>query len=330
MLAQKLRSTETSGLSETQSLQAVKSMLQVSLQEIAWSRSFLPKSMFIEKKMAGFADVKIHQLHSSDTKDAKMFESWMQNISDLLKNNRLSSVIFGSHDDADKPDNFSEMFEFHIEDTSNFSKIQKISVCRGSSSTKICSSASKEDIRSSATSMIRSLETLLGTLPSPSSTQKFMSIKLIARDQTNLSSQDFSAESGFSCGMQITTFHRFLTFSQCSIDVLIKYDVYRISFLEIVLTSLSGSPSENSIVPPGISGDFSCAVGAFASSHQMVSLNMSGPSDASTTHILKSSTSTSNDVVAERNISPFEVFEWESGKEAIRKVICFIRFVQIL
>ena len=38
MLAQKLRSsTETSQLNETQSLQAVKSMLQVSLQEIAWS-----------------------------------------------------------------------------------------------------------------------------------------------------------------------------------------------------------------------------------------------------------------------------------------------------
>jgi hypothetical protein len=209
MLAQKLRSsTEISGLSETQSLQAVKSMLQVSLQEIAWSRSFLPKSMFIEKKMAGFADVKIHQLHSNDTKDAKMFESWMQDISDLLKTNRLSSVIFGCHDDADKPNDFSEMFEFHIENTSNFSKIQKVALCQGSSSTKICTSVSKEEVRSSATSMIRSLETLLGTLPSPSSAQKFMSLQLITREQ-NLSSQDFSAESGFSCGMQITQFINF-------------------------------------------------------------------------------------------------------------------------
>jgi hypothetical protein len=206
MLAQKLRSsTDISEMSETQSLQAVKSMLQVSLQEIAWSRSFLPKSMFIEKKMAGFADVKIHQLHSSDTKDAKMFESWMQNISDLLKTNRLSSVIFGVHDDADKPDDFSEMYHFHIEDTRNFSKIQTIASCRGLSSTKVCWSSSKEDVRSSATSIIRSLETLLGTLPAPSSTQKFMSIKLIARD-ANLSSQDFSVESGFSCGMHITHF----------------------------------------------------------------------------------------------------------------------------
>ena len=204
MLAQKLRSsTETSQLNETQSLQAVKSMLQVSLQEIAWSRSFVPKSMFTEKKMAGFADVKIHQLHSSDTKDAKMFESWMENISNLLKTNRLSSVIFGVHDDANKPDDLSEMFHFHIEDTCNFSKIQSIALCRGSSSTKICSSASKEDVRSSATSIIRSLETMLATLPAPSSTQKFMSIKLIARDRV-LSSQDFSEESGFSCGMQIT------------------------------------------------------------------------------------------------------------------------------
>ena len=200
MLAQKLRSTtETSELSETQSLQAVKSMLQVSLQEIAWSRSFLPKSMFTEKKMAGFADVKIHPLSSSDSDDAKMFESWMQNISDLLKTNRLSSVIFGVHDDVDKPDEFSEMFHFHIEETGSFSTIQTIALCRGSNSTKICSSSSKEDVRSSATSMIRSLETLLGTMPTPSSTQKFMSIKLIARDGT-LSSRDFSKESGFSCG----------------------------------------------------------------------------------------------------------------------------------
>ena len=206
MLAQKLRSsTEISEMSETQSLQTVKSMLQVSLQEIAWSRSFLPKSMFFEKKMAGFADVKIHQLHSSDTKGAKMFESRMQNISDLLKTNRLSSVIFGVHDDADKPDDFCEMFHFHIEDTRNFSNIQTIATCRGLSSTKVCWSSSKEDVRSSATSMIRSLETLLGTLPAPSSTQKFMSIKLIARDG-NLSSQDFSAESGFSCGMHITIY----------------------------------------------------------------------------------------------------------------------------
>ena len=200
MLAQKLKSTnETSELSETQSLQAVKSMLQVSLQEIAWSRSFLPKSMFTEKKMAGFADVKIHQLSSSDSDDAKMFESWMQNISDLLKTNRLSSVIFGVHDDINKPDEFSEMFHFHIEETGSFSTIQTIALCRGSNSTKVCSSSSKEDVRSSATSMIRSLETLLGTLPTPSSTQKFMSIKLIARDGS-LSSRDFSMESGFSCG----------------------------------------------------------------------------------------------------------------------------------
>jgi|LauGreDrversion4_2_1035121.scaffolds.fasta_scaffold610041_1 hypothetical protein len=201
MLAQKLRSSAAiSELSETQSLQAVKSMLQVSLQEIAWSRSFLPKSMFIEKKMAGFADVKIHQLHSSDSEDAKMFESWMQNISDLLKANRLASVIFGVHDDVNKPNDFSEMFHFHIENTRSFSKIQTIAVCRGSSSTKLCSSESKEDVRSSATSMIRSLETLLGTLPAPSpSSQRFMSIKLIARDGS-LGSQDFSKESGFSCG----------------------------------------------------------------------------------------------------------------------------------
>jgi hypothetical protein len=204
MLAQKFRtSSEISELNETQSLQAVKSMLQVSLQEIAWSRSFLPKSMFIEKKMAGFADVKIHQLHSSDSKPAKMFETWMQNISDLLKSNRLSSIIFGVHDDVNKPDEFSEMFHFHIEDTGSFSKIQTIALSRGSSSTKLCSSGSKEDVRSSATSMIRSLETLLGTLPAPSSTDKFMSIKLIARDGS-LSSQDFSEESGFSCGMQLT------------------------------------------------------------------------------------------------------------------------------
>ena len=200
MLAQKLRSTtETSELSETQSLQAVNCMLQVSLQEIAWSRSFLPKSMFTEKQMAGVADVKIHQLSSSDSDDAKMFESWLQNISDLLKTNRLSSVIFGVHDDVDKPDEFSEMFHFHIEETGSFSTIQTIALCRGSNSTKICSSSSKEDVRSSATSMIRSLETLLGTMPTPSSTQKFMSIKLIARDG-KLSSRDFSKESGFSCG----------------------------------------------------------------------------------------------------------------------------------
>ena len=135
MLAQKLRSSAAiSELSETQSLQAVKSMLQVSLQEIAWSRSFLPKSMFIEKKMAGFADVKIHQLHSSDSEDAKMFESWMQSISDLLKANRLASVIFGVHDDANKPDDFSEMFHFHIEDTKSFSKIQTISLPLNSTS----------------------------------------------------------------------------------------------------------------------------------------------------------------------------------------------------
>jgi hypothetical protein len=206
MLAQKFRtSSEISELSEIQSLQAVKSMLQVSLQEIAWSRSFLPKSMFIEKKMAGFADVKIHQLHSSDTKPAKMFESWMQNISDLLKSNRLSSVIFGVHDDINKPDEFSEMFHFHIEDTGSFSKVQTIASCRGSSSTKLCSSTSKEDVRSSATSMIRSLETLLGTLPAPSTADKFMSIKLIARDGS-LCSQDFSEESGFNCGIQLTRF----------------------------------------------------------------------------------------------------------------------------
>ena len=206
MLAQKFRtSSEISELSEIQSLQAVKSMLQVSLQEIAWSRSFLPKSMFIEKKMAGFADVKIHQLHSSDTKPAKMFESWMQNISDLLKSNRLSSVIFGVHDDINKPDEFSEMFHFHIEDTGSFSKIQTIALCRGSSSTKLCSSTSKEDVRSSATSMIRSLETLLGTLPAPSTADKFMAIKLIARDGS-LCFQDFSEESGFNCGMHLPRF----------------------------------------------------------------------------------------------------------------------------
>ena len=200
MLAQKLRSaSETSDFSETQSLQAVKSVLQVSLQEIAWSRSFLPKSMFTEKKMAGFADGKNHQLSSSDSVDAKMFESWMQNISDLLKTNRLSSVIFGVHDDVDKPDEFSEMFHFHIEETGSFSTIQTIALCRGSHSTKICSSSSKEDVSSSATSMIHSLETLLGTMPPPSSTQKFMSIKLIARDG-KLSFRDFSKEPGFSCG----------------------------------------------------------------------------------------------------------------------------------
>ena len=200
MLAQKLRSsTETSELSETQSLQAVKSMLQVSIQEIAWSRSSLPKSMFIEQIMAAFAAVKIHELSSSASDAAKMFELWMQNISDLLKTNRLSSVIFGVHDDINKPDEFSEMFHFHIEETGSFSTIQTIALCRGSNSTKVCSSSSKEDVRSSATSMIRSLETLLGTLPTPSSTQKFMSIKLIARDGS-LSSRDFSMESGFSCG----------------------------------------------------------------------------------------------------------------------------------
>jgi hypothetical protein len=215
MLAQKLRSsTGISELSETQSLQAVKSMLQVSLQEIAWSRSFLPKSMFVEKKMAGFADVKIHQLHSSETEDAKMFESWMQNISDLLKANRLSSVIFGVHDDISKPDEFSEMFHFHIEDSTSFSKIQTIALCQGSSSTKICTSSSKEEVRSSATSMIRSLETLLGTLPAPSSTQRFMSIKLIARDG-NLSSQDFSKESGFCCGIDSFICLPFMKHCQC-------------------------------------------------------------------------------------------------------------------
>jgi hypothetical protein len=201
MLAQKFKSSsETTELSETQSLQAVKSMLQVSLQEIAWSRSFLPKSMFIEKKMAGFADVKIHQLHSSDSKDAKMFESWMHNISDLLRSNRLSSIIFGVHDDANDPDDFSEMFHFHIEDIGNFPSIESVSSCRGFSSSIKCLSASKEDVRNSATSMIRSLETLLGTLPAPSSAQKFMSIKLIARDGS-FSAQDFSQDSGFSCSM---------------------------------------------------------------------------------------------------------------------------------
>jgi hypothetical protein len=221
MLAQKLRSsTGILELSETQSLQAVKSMLQVSLQEIAWSRSFLPKSMFIEKKMAGFADVKIHQLHSSDSEDAKMFESWMQNISDLLKANRLSSVIFGVHDDVNKPDEFSEMFHFHIEDTKSFSKIQTIALSQGSSSTKLCSSSSKEDVRSSATSMIRSLETLLGTLPAPSSTQRFMSIKLIARDG-NLCSQDFSKESGFCCGKQFIFLFAF--FHACNIESFIYF-----------------------------------------------------------------------------------------------------------
>ena len=190
---------------DIQRLHAVTSMLQVSLQEIAWSRSFLPKSMFTETEMAGFADVKMHQLRSSDTKPAKMLESWMQNISDLLKSNRLSSVIFGVHDDINKPYQFFEMFQFHIEDTGSFSKVQTIALCRGASSTKLCSSTSKEDVSSSATSMIRSLETLLGTLPAPSTADKFMAIKLIARDGS-FCFEDFSEESGFNCGMHLTRF----------------------------------------------------------------------------------------------------------------------------
>jgi len=206
MLAQKFRtSSEISELSEIQSLQAVKSMLQVSLQEIAWSRSFLPKSMFIETEMAGVADVKMHQLRCSDTKPAKMLESWLQNISHLLNSNRLSSVIFGVHDDINKPYQFFEMFQFHIKDTGSVSKVQTIALCRGASSTKLCSSTSKEDVSSSATAMIRSLETLLGTLPAPSTADKFMAIKLIARDGS-LCFQDFSEESGFNCGMHLPRF----------------------------------------------------------------------------------------------------------------------------
>jgi hypothetical protein len=88
--------------------------------------------------------------------------------------------------------------------------------------------------------------------------------------------------------------------------------------------TITESIHEPSIVPPGDSGDFSCAVGAFASSHQMVSLNMSGPSDTSTTPILNGSTAISNAVVTQRNVSPFEVFEWEMGKDIARKVISFI------
>ena len=201
MLAQKLKSTtETSELSETQSLQAVKSMLQVSIQEIAWSRSSLPKSMFIEQIMAAFAAVKIHELSSSDSDDATMFELWMQNISDLLKTNRLSSVFFGVHDDSNKPDTFSEMSHFLVEETMrSFSTSQAITFCRGLNSTKTCPSSSKEDVGSSARSVIQSLETLLGMLPTPSSIQKFMSFILISRDES-FSSRDFSMVSGFSCG----------------------------------------------------------------------------------------------------------------------------------
>ena len=182
MLGQKFRtSSEISELSEIQSLQAVKSMLQVSLQEIAWSRSFLPKSMCIgKKKLAGCADVKIHQLHSIDTKPAKMFEAWMQNISDLLKSNRLSSVIFGVHDDINKPDEFSEMFHFHIEDTKLFKNPNDCVMPR-----IIVHQVMLKHFKSSATSVIRSLETLLGTLPAPSTVgcprRKFMFSGLFRR-----------------------------------------------------------------------------------------------------------------------------------------------------
>jgi hypothetical protein len=54
--------------------------------------------------------------------------------------------------------------------------------------------------------------------------------------------------------------------------IIINYYYYII----INFVSLAGGVNENFIVP---SGDFSCAVGTVASSHQMVTLNMSKPSD---------------------------------------------------
>jgi hypothetical protein len=100
--------------------------------------------------------------------------------------------------------------------------------------------------------------------------------------------------------------------------------VYDCSFFYIVIISIAGKSGLSNDCTTLSSPDlFSCTVGTFASSHQMVTLNMTGPIEKSPapTGKVQTSTKTAINCHVKRNASPFEVFEWESSKEARKKVI---------
>jgi hypothetical protein len=62
----------------------------------------------------------------------------------------------------------------------------------------------------------------------------------------------------------------------------------------------------------------------------MVTLNMTGPTEGSSTEKVQSLTETAKSVHVKRNVSPFEVFEWESSKEATRNVSSYRTYFSLL
>ena len=204
MLAQKLRSTtETSEFSETQSLQAVKSMLQACFKSHS-------------KKLPGL-DLSFLNPCSPTKKWPALQTSKSIScppailLTQKCLNRGCKTFLIFSRPTASHPSflvftmmwtnrmNFLKCFTFTSKRQGAFQPFKRLRYAVGQIPPKSAGVHQKKMLFCSATSMIRSLETLLGTMPTPSSTQKFMSIKLIARDG-KLSSRDFSKESAFSCG----------------------------------------------------------------------------------------------------------------------------------
>ena len=89
----------------------------------------------------------------------------------------------------------------------------------------------------------------------------------------------------------------------------------------IFVISIAGkSGLSNDCTTPSALDLFSCTVGTFASSHQMITFNTIGQFRNSPA-TSGNATKTAFNCHVEKNASPVEVFEWEFGKEARKKVM---------